>query len=68
MSRSRNPWGSEPHHFVVEELLDHHPVVVRSPNSNAPVAAAGRSVPSELERQDAEKKAEGADDLGVRTR
>jgi len=25
MSRSRNPWGSEPHHFVVEELLDHHP-------------------------------------------
>jgi hypothetical protein len=65
MSRSRNPWGSEPHHFVVEELLD--PVVVRSPNSHAPVAAAGRSVPSELERQDAEKKAEVADD-GVRTR
>ena len=40
---SRNPWESKPHRFVVEELLDHYPVV-SSPNSHAP-AEADRSVP-----------------------
>ena len=33
---SRNPLGSEPHRFAVEELLDLYPVVRRQ-NSQAPV-------------------------------
>lgn len=38
---SRNPWRSEPHRFAVEELLDLYPVV-RSPNSQVPVAGKAR--------------------------
>ena len=54
---SRNPWGSEPHRFAVEELLDFYYPVVRSPNSHAPAPAkAGRSVPSNF-REEAEGKA-----------
>ena len=53
---SRNPWASKPHRFAVEELLDHP--VVSSPNSHAPAPAkAGRSVPSDLDREEAERKA-----------
>jgi hypothetical protein len=52
----RNPWVSKPHRFVVEELLDHYPVV-NSPNSHTPgPAKARRSVPSDLGRDEAERK------------
>ena len=58
MNMSRNPWASKPYRFVVEELLDHYPVV-SSPNSHAPAPAeAGGSVPSDLDREEAERKAE----------
>jgi len=39
---SRNPSGSKPHRFVVEELLDLYCPVVRSPNNQAPVAGKTR--------------------------
>ena len=55
MSR-KNPWASKPHRFAVEELLEYP--VVRSPNSQAPAAKAGRSVPSDLDRKEAERRAE----------
>ena len=57
---SRNPWGSEPHRFVVEDLLDHP--VVGSPNNHAPAPAkeAGGSIPPELGPEEAEKEAEVA--------
>jgi hypothetical protein len=43
---TRNPWGSKPHRFAVEDLLDVYYPVVRSPNSHPPAPAkAGRSVP-----------------------
>ena len=52
-----NPWVSRPQRFVVEELLDHP--VVSSPNSHAPASAkAGRSALSDLDRAEAERKAE----------
>jgi hypothetical protein len=52
----RNPWGSKPHRFAVEELLDS---VVRSPNSHSPAPAkGGGSVPSELDREEADTKGE----------
>ena len=48
---SRNPLGSEPHRFAVEELLDLYPVV-RSPHSQAPVAGtAQRRLKSQTKRK-----------------
>ena len=55
MSR-KNAWASKAHRFAVEELLEYP--VVSGPNSQAPAAKAGRSVPSDLDRKDAERKAE----------
>ena len=47
---SRNPWGSKPHRFAVEELLDQ--VMVRSPNRHAPESAtACRSIPSNFSEE-----------------
>ena len=47
---SRNPWGSKPHRFAVEELLDQ--VMVRSPNRHAPESATRcRSVPSNFSEE-----------------
>ena len=39
---SRNPWGSKPHRFAVEELLDVYCPVARSPSSPAPEAGKAR--------------------------
>ena len=39
---SRNPSGSEPHRFAIEELLDLYCPVVRSPSSPAPLAGKAR--------------------------
>jgi hypothetical protein len=41
---SRNPRGSEPHRFAVEELLDLYYPVVKSPNSQAPQRKEGREL------------------------
>ena len=57
------PWGSKPHRFAVEELLDGYPVV-RSPNSHAPAPAkAGRSVPADFGEEEERQAAELASDL-----
>jgi hypothetical protein len=59
-----NPWESEPHRFVVEELLDGVVVVVKNPNSRALAdGTASGSVPSEVE-QEVEKKIEVPDNVG----
>ena len=42
MNMSRNPWGSEPHRFAIEDLLDLYCPVVRSPNSQTPVPRKAR--------------------------
>ena len=66
---SRNPWASKLHRFAVEELLDVYCPVVRSPNSHAPAPVkAGSSVPAEPGREEAERKAEVAHDVGRRRR
>jgi hypothetical protein len=54
---SRNPWESKPHRFAVEELLDHPVVSSRNSHAAAP-AKAGRSVPSDLDREEPARKAE----------
>ena len=42
MNMSRNPWGSKPHRFAVEELLDLYCPAARSPHSQAPVTGKAR--------------------------
>jgi hypothetical protein len=49
---SRNPSGSEPHRFAIEELLDLYHPVVRNPNSPAPVAGNARRRPKEPNKEE----------------
>ena len=60
---SRNPWGSKPHRFAVEELLDQ--VMVRSSNRHAPESATPcRSVPSNFSEEAEGKAKELTADVG----
>jgi hypothetical protein len=49
---SRNPRRSKPHRFAIEELLDLYCPVVKSPNSQAPVAGKARRTAKEPNKEE----------------